>query len=43
MEKELQNLQQENDSLLNRVTLLESKFMDIQENDNLLDQLNSKY
>lgn len=37
------NLQQENDSLVNRIHLLENKSLDIQENDNLLDQLKSKY
>lgn len=36
------NLQQENDSLVNRIALLENKSTNIQENDNLLDQLKSK-
>jgi len=43
MESELLHLHQENDSLTNRIALLESMSMNNQEKDNLLDQLKSKY
>lgn len=43
MEKELLSLQQENDILSNHLAMLESKSIPIQENDNFLMELNSKY
>jgi len=43
MEKELLSLQQENDLLSNHLAMLETKSMHLQENDNLLMELDSKY
>lgn len=43
MEKKMQHLHQENDSLLKRLTSLENKSIDIEEKENFLAQLNCKY
>lgn len=43
MEKELLLLQHENDSLKKHAALLENKSINIQENDDLLTKLSSKY
>lgn len=43
MEKEFFKLQQENDSLVKHITLLESKSVNSQEKENLLMQLDRKH